>query len=162
MVAVVHQLHRKPETAGEHGLPKPTVPEFDVTEKGVVGDFNRYRHEEKADDLTSAVLVMPLETLETLRQEGWPVQPGDLGENITTQGIPYSELEPGLRLDAGTASLEVTRPCDPCTNLYLLPYVGDRLGPKFLKVMLGRRGWYCRVLRAGTIRTGDSIKVRSA
>jgi MOSC domain-containing protein YiiM len=155
MPALVLELHRKPEVEGEHGLPKPKVPEIEVTERGVTGDFNRYRHEEAKDDPTSAVLVMPVETLEELQREGWPVRSGDLGENITTRGMAYAAFRPGLRIETGSAHLEVTRPCDPCNNLYLLPYVGPERGPQFLKVMLGRRGWYCRVVRAGRIRTGD-------
>ncbi|MCI4345450.1 MAG: MOSC domain-containing protein [Thermoplasmata archaeon] len=157
MAIVVHALHRKPETPGEHGLPKPRAEQIEVTERGVVGDFNRYRHEEKADDPTSAVLLLPLETLEELQREEWPVHPGDLGENITTQGVPLEELRPGVRLRAGAAELEVTRICDPCRNLYLLPYVGPERGPEFVRTLLDRRGWYARVLKSGAIRVGDAI-----
>ncbi len=159
MPGVVHRLHRKPETPGERGLPKPSVSELDLTPTGVVGDFNRFRHEENADDPTSAVLIMTLETLHSLGEEGWPVQPGDLGENITTRGVAYTQMGPGTNLRVGVAQLTVTRPCEPCTNLYLLPYVGKERGPQFLKVMLGRRGWYCRVSRSGVVRVNDPIQV---
>lgn len=153
----VFELHRKSEVPGEHGLPKPSVPEAYVDAGGLVGDFNRYRHEQKADDPGMAILLIPRETLQTLDQEGWPVRPGDLGENITTEGIPYDEFVPGRRFRAGDALLEVTKACTPCDNLYLLPYVGPERGPEFLKVMLDRRGWYARVVEEGRIRTGDPI-----
>jgi MOSC domain-containing protein YiiM len=159
MTPIVAEVHRKAETTGEHGLPKPAVPSIRILANGVAGDFNRYRHEEKHDDPTSAVLLMPSETLEALRTEGWPVQPGDLGENLTTQGVPYEELRPGTVLLAGEAELEVTRPCDPCQNLYLLPYVGKTRGPSFLRTMVDRRGWYCRVRVPGTVRAGDPLKI---
>ena len=54
-------------------------------------------------------------------------------------------------------TLEVTRPCDPCTNLYLLPYVGESRGPEFIDDSVGRRGWYCRVTHRGSIHIGDAI-----
>lgn len=53
----------------------------------------------------------------------------------------------------------ITRPCDPCSNLYLLPYVGERRGPEFMKTMLQRRGWYARVLTPGRVRRGDPIVI---
>lgn len=153
----VFKLHRKPEVAGEHGLPKPSVPEAFAARTGFVGDFNRYRHEEKKDDPGMALLIVPRETLNELANEGWPVRPGDLGENITTEGIAYEAFVPGRRFRAGAALLEVSKACTPCDNLFLLPYVGASRGPEFLKVMLDRRGWYARVLREGWIRVGDPV-----
>jgi len=153
----VYELHRKPEVGGEHGLPKPSVAEAWVSRAGVEGDFNRYRHEEKRDDPGMALLVIPRETLSELVREGWPVRPGDLGENITTEGIAYDAFAPGRRFRAGDVVFEVSKPCTPCDNLYLLPYVGPERGPEFLKVMLDRRGWYAQVVREGRVRSGDPV-----
>ncbi|MCI4334140.1 MAG: MOSC domain-containing protein [Thermoplasmata archaeon] len=149
----------KSERPGERGLPKSSVEEVELEAGGVRGDFNRYRHELLADEPTSAVLVMPLEMLETLRAEGWPVAPGDLGENLTSSGVPYEELQPGVVLAMGSAAAQITRPCDPCRQLYGLPYVGKDRGPEFVRTLLGRRGWYARVLRPGRVRRGDAIRV---
>jgi len=154
----VFELHRKAEVAGEHGLPKPSVAEAFVSRAGLVGDFNRFRHEEKKDDPAMAVLLVPRETLAQLSREGWPVRPGDLGENFTTEGIAYDAFVPGRRFRAGEVVLEVSKACTPCDNLFLLPYVGPARGAEFLKVMLDRRGWYARVLREGRVRAGDSIE----
>jgi MOSC domain-containing protein YiiM len=104
------------------------------------------------------LLVLPLETIRELNAEGWAVQVGDLGENITTAGIPYRSFAPGKTYAVGRAEIQITKRCDPCTNLYLLPYVGETKGPEFLKVMSGRRGWYASVLREGLIAEGDSIE----
>ncbi|MGA7860516.1 MAG: MOSC domain-containing protein [Thermoplasmata archaeon] len=155
---LVRSLHRKPETRSEHGLPKPVVPEIRIVPGGVEGDFNRFRHEEQHDEPNQAVLLMPVETIRSLNAEGWPIHEGDLGENITTEGIPYKEFHPGDKFRVGGATLEVSKPCDPCTNLYLLPYVGETKGPGFLKTMLHRRGWYASVAREGRIHTGDAIE----
>ncbi|MGA8604621.1 MAG: MOSC domain-containing protein [Thermoplasmata archaeon] len=154
----VIELHRKAEVAGEHGLPKPSVHEAFVSRSGLVGDFNRFRHEEKKDDPAMALLLVPRETLAELSREGWPVRPGDLGENLTTEGIGYDAFVPGRRFRAGEATLEISKACTPCDNLFLLPYVGPARGPEFLKVMLDRRGWYARVLHEGRVRAGDRIE----
>lgn len=153
----VHDLHRKPERAGERGLPKPSFDEIEIGPNGIVGDFNRYRHELLADEPTSAVLLMPLETLQQLDSEGWPVRSGDLGENVTTAGLSYESMAPGAELELGSAAVTVVRSCDPCTNLYLLPYVGAQRGPEFLRIMNHRRGWYAKVVRPGRVRRGDPI-----
>jgi len=154
----VFELHRKAEVAGEHGLPKPSVSEAFVSRSGLVGDFNRYRHEEKKDDTAMALLLVPRETLAELSREGWPVRSGDLGENLTTEGIPYNAFTPGRRFRAGETVLEISKACTPCDNLFLLPYVGPTRGAEFLKVMLDRRGWYARVIHEGRVRAGDRIE----
>ena len=156
----VYRLHRKPETGEERGLPKHAVAEALLTRAGLEGDFNRYRHQEKHDDPDMAVLLESLETLEGLRREGWPIAPGDLGENITTSGISEPEFVPGRVFEVGEAELRIAKACTPCENLYLLPYVGESRGPEFLRTMLDRRGWFARVERPGRVRVGDSIRPR--
>jgi MOSC domain-containing protein YiiM len=158
----VLQLNRKSEVPGEHGLPKKPVPTAHVTKAGLEGDFNRYRREEKHDDPDMAVLIVPLEVIHALNAEGWPVRPGDLGENITSSGLPNDAFRPDRRVRVGSVLLQVSKPCDPCNNLYLLPYIGESRGPAFLRTTLGRRGWYCRVLEEGTVSTGDPIRFDSS
>jgi MOSC domain-containing protein YiiM len=154
---VVRQINVKPSTPGERGLPKKPVDSALITKEGVQGDFNVYRHEERRDDPDLALLVMPIETINQLNSEGWPIKPGDLGENLTTSGIDYSSFAIGKVFAVGKMRLQVSKACDPCDNLYLLPYVGRARGPEFLKVMLGRRGWYARVLEEGWVKPGDRI-----
>lgn len=158
-VGVVRRLSAKPKTLGQHGLPKPSIGRGRLSHTGVVGDFNLFRETEKHGDPGMALVLLPMETLEDLRREGWPVRPGDLGENITTEGILYADLAPPRRLRIGAAEAETTGPCDPCDNLYLLPYVGKDRGPAFLKATLGRRGWYARVTREGQVAEGDAVEL---
>ena len=157
MVGTVVQVNLKPEVEGEHGLPKLPVESARLSRGGLTGDYNRFRHEERHDDPEMAILLLSIETIEQLRTEGWPVRPGDLGENLTVRGLAPDEMAPGRRLDVGSAILEVTKPCTPCDNLFLLPYVGRRRGPEFVRTMLDRRGWYARVLQEGNVRPGDAI-----
>ena len=157
MPGVVQQINVKPQTKGEHGLPKKPVPSAKVTKGGVAGDFNVYRHEKLKDDPDSALLIMPIEMIHELNSEGWPIKPADFGENFTTSGIPYGSFAVGRIFSAGGVRFQISRACDPCTNLYLLPYVGKARGPEFLKVTLGRRGWYARVLQEGRVAAGDPL-----
>ncbi len=154
----MYELHIKPEVPDERGLPKAAVTEVRLLYSGLAGDFNRYRHEEKHDDPRMAVLIVPKETIEQLGREGWPVRPGDLGENITSEGIANDRFRVGDRFEIGRSEVEITKPCDPCHFLELLPYVGKARGPEFIRTMLNRRGWYARVTREGLVRTGDRIE----
>ena len=154
----VHQIHLKPKTGSERGLPKLPVPSAFVTRTGLAGDFNRWRHENFNGDPDMAVLLLPFETLRQLNQEGWPVRPGDIGENITTDGVDYDAFRIGDKYKIGKQLLvEISKACQPCKNLYLLPYVGVEKGPLFLRAMLGRRGWYARVLQEGPVQVGDEL-----
>ncbi|MBI4020355.1 MAG: MOSC domain-containing protein [Candidatus Aenigmarchaeota archaeon] len=157
MIGQVHQVNVKPQLQGERGLPKNSMASAYLTYCGLADDFNRYRHEKKNDDPDMALLLMPLEAIGQLNSEGWPVQPGDIGENITTVGIPYDNFQPGRIYRVGGAKIQISEKCDPCSNLYLLPFVGKERGPHFLKTMLNRRGWYARVLQEGLIAKGDAI-----
>jgi len=157
MHGLVHQINVKPKVPGQRGLPKTPVDSAFISRRGVVGDYNVYRQEERKGDPDSAILLFPMETIRELTAEGWPINPGDLGENLTTSGIQYSDFTIGTELAIGDARLQVSRACDPCDNLFLLPYVGPAKGPAFLKTMLGRRGWYARVLVEGSVKKGDAI-----
>ena len=159
MSGLIYQLNVKPETPGQHGLPKQPVEEARVMVAGLQGDFNRYRTDKKGGSLDRAVLVLPWETLQGLQQEGWPVQPGDIGENITTNGVFYEALQLGQRYRLGTSAVvQIAEICNPCVNLALLDYVGQDRVTEFMRTLKGRRGWYAQVLEEGTVRRGDSIE----
>jgi len=158
----VIRLSVKPHTPGEHGLPKHAVPELRVTPEGAAGDYNNYRTRQLGGDPDQAILLLTDEVLRQLNAEGWPVRHGDLGENLTLGNVPESALRPGTRVHAGEVVLELSHRCDPCTELYSLPYVGRERGPEFIRTMSDRRGWYARVLAAGVIRTGTPVSVQPA
>ena len=154
------QLHLKPRQGRERGLPKRVVPELTISVDGVTGDFNRWRTEKADGDPDQAVLLISEEILADLRAEGWPVQPGELGENLTLADLPAGALAPGARLYLGSVILEVSKPCDPCTVLYSLPYVGMDRGPAFIRTLQGRRGWFARVVHGGTVRRNTPVELR--
>lgn len=156
----VVQLHLKPREGRRRGLPKRAVADLTLTPDGVQGDYNRWRTEKGNGDPDQAVLLLRAEILCDLRAEGWPVQAGDLGENLTVADLPAGALQPGVQVLLGGVVLEVSKPCDPCTVLYTLPYVGAERGPAFLRTLTGRRGWFARVLQGGTVRPDMRVQVR--
>jgi MOSC domain-containing protein YiiM len=135
------------------------MPSIDITTSGVTGDHNDWRTANLPGDLKQAVLVVTDDLLNQLRKEGWPVEPGHLGENVTLAGLPESALAPGVRLTLGPVLLEISEACDPCIRLYTLPYVGTGRGPEFLRATVGRRGWYARVLQPGRVATGAAVSL---
>jgi MOSC domain-containing protein YiiM len=155
----IARLSIKPRVPGEVGLPKGAVASLEVGESGAAGDYNHYRSTSLKGDPEQALLLVTEDLLAQLNRDGWPVKPGDLGENLTLRDIPEAELRPGVRLGIGGIEIEVTKACDPCDNLYHLPYVGREKGPAFLKATVGRRGWYARVLAPGVIQVGATVHI---
>jgi MOSC domain-containing protein YiiM len=155
----VVQLSLKPQEGRARGIPKRAVPTLTITSAGVQGDFNRWRTDKASGDPDQAVLLLREEILADLRAEGWPVQPGELGENLTLADLPPDALHPGVRVQVDDVVLEVSKACDPCTVLYTLPYVGLERGHAFLRTLAGRRGWFARVVQGGTIRAGRPVTV---
>lgn len=93
------------------------------------------------------VLLMPGEVLESL-----DVQPGQVRENLTTQGIDVMTIPLGARLKVGEALLEITKPATPCDHM-------DAVRPGLQQELAGQRGMLARVLEGGQVRKGDAIEV---
>ncbi len=94
------------------------------------------------------VLVMDEETL-----EAFSLAHGDVRENITTSGLDPTFLEEGQRLAlGGQVVLQITGPCAPCARM-------DEIRPGLRQELEGRRGLLASVVRGGTIRVGDAIRV---
>jgi MOSC domain-containing protein YiiM len=135
------------------GVPKLPVDAARITLDGLEGDAHRDREHHGGPD--RAVCVYSMDAIRALVAEGHTVAPGTLGENVTVEGLPWTSVEPGTRLLLGVAVLlEVTRYTSPCFNIK-----AAFVGGEFARVSQKRHpGWsrvYTRVLRAGTIRTGD-------
>lgn len=156
MSASVIQISVKPDTPGEVGLPKMPVNQVWVKKEGLEGDYNRARMK-KGNDPDKAVMIISTDILDQLNQEGWPVKPGDVGENLTITNIDYKKIAAGQKYLIGEAEIEISFICEPCTNLYKLPYIGTQRGPEFMATIMNRRGWYARVLKEGHISVGNSF-----
>jgi MOSC domain-containing protein YiiM len=100
------------------------------------------------------------ELLDELRDKGFEVAPGELGENVTTRGIGLLELAAGTRLRLGAeAIVEVTGLRNPCAQIErfqsgLLAAVLDRAPGGALVRKSGVMGI---VVRGGVVKPGDTI-----
>ena len=156
------QINIKPDTPGKHGLPKMSVSSAEIHYGGVDGDYNTYRQEKKKGEPDMAVMLITQGILDDLNTEGWPVNNGDLGENLTIQGLDYDCIEPEQTYRVGTALIQISFKCEPCIYLYSLPYIGDEHGQEFMKTIKDRRGWYARVLEEGVVKEGDCFQLENS
>ena len=90
------------------------------------------------------------------------VEPGQLGENVTTSGLAILDLPRGTRLRLGTdAVIELTGLRNPCVQI-------DRFRPGLLKEVVTtdhdgqvvrKAGVMAVVLAGGVVKPGDAIEV---
>ena len=81
--------------------------------------------------------------------------PGGFGENISTEGITEADICIGDVLALGSAIVEVSQGRQPCWKLNAHTGVPS-MAALFQKTV--RTGWYYRVLEAGEVRIGDTIR----
>jgi hypothetical protein len=156
---------------GTHRFSKPLAPAIRLLAGlGVAGDA----HEGVTVKHRSRVKIFPTqpnlrqvhlihgELFDELAEGGFRVEPGDLGENVTTRGLDLLGLPVATRLHLGAEALvEVTGLRNPCAQI-------ERFQPGLLAAVLGRdpngqvvrkAGIMAIVLQGGEIRPGDTIRV---
>lgn len=102
------------------------------------------------------------ELFDEVAAEGFDVQPGDLGENITTEGIDLLGLPRGTRLIFGDgAEVEITGLRNPCSQI-------DDFQDGLMAQMVNKRadgsierkaGVMSVVIAGGEVTVGDAIRV---
>ncbi len=80
------------------------------------------------------------------------VDPALLRRNFAVQGINLTALR-GRKFSIGTAVLEATDVCAPCSRME------ESLGPGGYNAMRGHGGIIANVVKAGEVRIGDSVAV---
>jgi MOSC domain-containing protein YiiM len=108
------------------------------------------------------VHLIATELHDELRAAGFDVEPGTMGENVTTRGVDLLALPTGARLRLGAdAVVEVTGLRNPCVQL-------DRYQQGLMEATLERRtdgtlrrraGVMGVVVAGGEVRSGDPIGV---
>ena len=137
---------------------------------GVAGDAHmgetvkhrsRVRRDPTQPNLRQVHLIHA-ELFSELRGKGFVVQPADLGENVTTDGIDLLALPTGTRLHLGeSAVVEITGLRNPCIQIDtfrkgLMAATLDRDAEGHLVRKAGVMGI---VISDGDIRPGDAIRV---
>jgi len=128
------------------GTPKRDVQEGWLREDyGLVGDCH-------AGDPVRQVSLLPLESVLRMRERGFDVEPGSFAENLTVEGLDFSQLKKGVRLQVGEVVLEVSqlgKKCpEPCE-------VSRRIGT----CIMPKEGVFARVVKGGRVRVGDELRV---
>jgi MOSC domain-containing protein YiiM len=90
------------------------------------------------------------------QQIGRPLQYGEMGENLTTEGIAVNDALVGERWAIGTTVLEISEPRVPCWRLGVR--MNDKLFPRRFTEAL-RPGALLRLLVEGDVGAGDEIQV---
>jgi MOSC domain-containing protein YiiM len=108
------------------------------------------------------VHLLQSELFDELALAGFPLQPGQLGENITTCGIDLLSLPHGTRLHLGEAILELTGLRTPCRKM-------DDFQPGLLKQViahatadrvLAKAGVMAIVVSGGQLAPDARIEIR--
>ena len=135
--------------------------EGDAHAGSTVRHRSRVRRDPTAPNLRQVHLLHE-ELLDELRAQGFAVQPGSLGENVTTRGLDLLALPVGALLRLGPdARVQVTGLRNPCKQLDdhspgLMAAVLDRSEDGSLIRKAGVMGV---VLADGPVRAGDPVVV---
>jgi len=102
------------------------------------------------------------ELFDELREAGFAVAPGQMGENVTTSGVDLLGLPAGTRLHLGEAAVvEVTGLRNPCAQLDELQkgLMAATLGRDEQGKLIRKAGVMCTAAASGEVRPGDPIRV---
>ncbi len=105
---------------------------------------------------------MHAELFEELAAYGFRVAPGDLGENLTTRGIPLLDLPTGAKLRVGReAILELTGLRNPCVQIdrFQSGLLAQVAGRNAAGEIVRRAGVMSIVITGGPVRAGDPVVV---
>jgi MOSC domain-containing protein YiiM len=114
--------------------------------RGLAGDHYAGRSGTRGVTLMQAEHLAVLGAL--LRRD--PIDPALLRRNLVVSGVNLLALK-GRRFRIGTAVLEGTGPCPPCSRME------ETLGPGGYNAMRGHAGVNARVVAGGVIRLGDAL-----
>jgi MOSC domain-containing protein YiiM len=108
------------------------------------------------------VHLIHAELLDTLRAGGFAVEPGQMGENVTTRGLDLLALPSGTRLQLGdTATIELTGLRNPCVQLDGIQagLMAATLARAADGTLIRKAGVMAIVLSGGEVRAGDAIRI---
>jgi MOSC domain-containing protein YiiM len=131
----------------QKGTRKTNIPRAQLqVDHGIVGDAH-------AGNWHRQVSLLGIESIEDMVAKGASVSPGDFAENITTEGIDLNLLKTGDKMILGGGiELEITQIGKRChRRCEIFEQLGDCVMP--------HEGAFAKVIKGGTINTGDEIVV---
>lgn len=133
-------------TSPEKGTQKKNVKEAVFIEAfGIQGDAH-------AGKWHRQVSLLSYDKIEAFRARGAEVEDGSFGENLVVEGIDFRTLPVGTRLHCNDVILEMTQIGKECHH-------GCQIFKKMGDCIMPREGVFAKVIRGGTIRVGDEMRV---
>ncbi|GMO47742.1 MAG: hypothetical protein Ta2G_03320 [Termitinemataceae bacterium] len=112
---------------------------------GLVGDAH-------AGNWHRQVSLLSYEKIEAFRAKGACIDFGAFGENLVVSGFDFAKMPVGTLFYSGSVLLEMTQIGKEChSHCEIFKVMGDCIMP--------REGVFARVLQAGTLKTGDTLKI---
>ena len=129
------------------GMRKKNVPEAELeVGHGIIGDAH-------AGNWHRQISLLSFESISEVVAQGVKVSPGDFAENITTEGIDLKQIKVGDKILLGMdTAIEITQIGKKChSKCEIFKQLGDCIMP--------RDGLFAKVIKSGSIKTGDEIEV---
>lgn len=156
----------------QHGFAKQTEPSIRlIAGEGVEGDAHRgttvqhlYRvRRDPTKPNLCQVHLFAAEMLSELASHGYTLGPGEIGENVLTEGLDLLALPRGTRLHLGDqAIVEVTGLRTPCSQIdgYRAGLQKHLWGPRDAHGKRTRRAGIMGVVRtSGGVHAGDAVRL---
>jgi MOSC domain-containing protein YiiM len=122
--------------------PKKAVSSIEVDlKKGVIGDAH--------EGMPMQVSILPYEAVEKELGDTTKFPPGSFAENITTQGVDFSEIRVGDIIKIGEVTLKVVQIGKPGNQAHTYSFNGHSLLPCY--------GIFANIVKPGSITIGDEI-----
>ena len=129
------------------GVPKLPQESVQVTRAGLEGDG---RDHAKHNKPSRAVSLFDEEILLALREEGYDLTPGSIGENVTLRNVHVQQMTPGTVLQLDRVRLRLEEPRKPC-------FVLDAVHPRLKDDIVGRCGYMASVVEEGVLTPGTPV-----
>jgi MOSC domain-containing protein YiiM len=122
---------------------------------GLRGDryFQHDAAPENRESSLEVTLIAAEDVTEAAERSGIDIRPEDTRRNVVTSGVRLDDLL-GSTFWVGEVELEGLERNPPCSHLERVS------GKKLLKPLIDGGGIRARILKSGTIRTGDAIRHR--
>ncbi len=146
--------------ASNGGVPKSPIRQSDVNELGLLTDSQKHKKFHGGPE--RALCLYSVERIQALQDEGHPIFPGAIGENVTISGVDWDQMVPGVQLQLGDSLVvEVTSYAVPCKQIkesfkeHQFVRVSQKSNPGWARA-------YTKVIANGRIQVGDAVEVVDA
>jgi molybdopterin-guanine dinucleotide biosynthesis protein A len=132
------------------GIPKLPQKQVKTQTTHLEGDG---RNHAKHDRPWRAVSLLSTEALVSGHFHKYGLKPGEMGENLSIEGLEVQNLDPGALLHfSGGVIIEITEPRTPC-------YVLDALSPTIQEEAWEHCGVMGRIIQDGVLSPGETVTV---